>query len=412
MCGWKQYWMAQLKRVGKALPGICVLTVLLSVCFLFLFRGLFLADDAKEEKKMVQIGIVGDLEDSYLGMGIHVIMNTEGIAQMVNILSLTKQEAEQGILQGEIVAYLEVPEGFLEAVCRGENIPLTYVSTKEMQGLGAVLVDEMVNLISQMVTTAQRAAFALQIYVLELHGQEYVSPTNKDINILHISTVLNHEDLYELQETGVSNSISGMGHLFSGVLLLLALLWGIQSVSLVVKEDFSMQKLLAVKGLGAGKQVLAEVSAYAVMQYFSFGILFLCMILLKETVGFSVREWDFLDLGQKGFFFIKMLPVIWMISTLQAFLYELADHMITGVLLQFVVAVSMAYVSGCIYPITFFPRGWQQVLEVLPVGVALRYLQGNLAGETCFLEGGLLLVYSVVLLSLHVLKRYRRITKV
>ena len=48
MISWKQYLKVQLKRAGKALPGICLLTVFLTVGLLVLMKAMFLIEESKK----------------------------------------------------------------------------------------------------------------------------------------------------------------------------------------------------------------------------------------------------------------------------------------------------------------------------------------------------------------------------
>ncbi len=411
MCKWKQYFLPQLKRVIKALPGICLLTVVLTVSLLVLLKAMLFVDNNKEEKQIVQVGIVGDLSDSYLGMGINVIKNMDGVKSMVEIDSMTQEEAMEQFAAGEISAVLLVPDGFVDSILTGENKQITYITSEEAAGLGGLLVNEVVSAISGMVTTTQSCVYAMQMYLLENDKREYVAEATRGVNEAYIAAVLNRMDIYELQLLGVSNKISTMGHLFSGILLLLMMLWGIHCVCLMVREEDSLLRILHVKGLRSEKQVLAEVAAYSILQCFSLFCVFGCLLLLKDVLGLSVREWDILETGDKLGFICGLIPVVLTISTMQAFLYELVTNVVNGVLLQFVVAVSMAYISGCIYPLSFFPKMVQHVAAYSPAGVALRYMQKGLTQQSVWSELLVLVLYSVVFIGLHIIRRKCRITK-
>ena len=411
MCKWKQYFLTQLKRVIKTLPGICLLTVVLTVSLLVLLKAMFFIEETKEEKQVVQIGIVGDLSDSYLGMGISVIKNMDGVKSMVDIDTMTQDEAFEKFATGEISAILLVPDGFVDSIISGENKQIIYITSKETKGLGGILVNELVNEISQMVTMTQSSVYAMQMYLIEHDKREVLSEATTGINETFIAAVLNRMGIYEIQLLGVSNKISTTGHLFTGILLLLLLLWGIHCVGLMVREEYSLLRILHVKGLKAKDQILAEVTAYSLLQVMSLFCVFGCVIVLKDLLGFSIQEWDILDGSEKLGFVLSLIPVVWMISTMQAFLYELVTNVVNGVLLQFVVAVSMAYISGCIYPLSFFPQMVQRVAAYSPAGVALRYMQRGMTSQSIWKELVLLVLYGMVFMGLQIIRRKSRITK-
>ncbi len=411
MCKWRAYFLTQLKRVVKALPGICLLTVVLTVSLLVLLKAMLFVDKTKEENQIVQVGIVGDLSDSYLGMGINVIKNMDGVKNMVQIDSMTQEEATRKFEAGEISAYLLVPDGFIDSILTGENKQITYVTSRESAGLGGLLVNELVNSISDMITTTQSRVYAMQTYLVEEGKTEYIPQATEGLNKAYIAAVLSRMDVYELQLLGVSNKVSATGHLLSGILLLLMLLWGIHCVCLMVNKEDSLLRILHVKGLRAGKQVLAEVAAYGILQCVSLFCVFGCLLLLKDVLGLSVREWDAMESADKLGYVCGLIPVVLMISTMQAFLYELVTNVIHGVLVQFVVAVSMAYGSGCIYPLSFFPEAVQHIAAYTPAGVALRYMQRGLTQQSVWSELLWLVLYGVLFAGLQVIRRKDRIAK-
>lgn len=409
MCKWKQYWIVQQKRVWKALPGICLLTVLLTVSLLILLKAMFFIEAADEEKQVAQIGIVGDLSDSYLGIGINVLMNMEGIKSLADIQLMEQNEALERFASGEISAYLLVPDGFIGSLLTGENKEIIYVTAEETKGIGGILVNELVGAISDMITTTQTNIYAVRTYLVENDRRAQVSEAVKDMNAAFIGAVLNRMGIYELQETGVCGRISMTGYLFSGILLFLVLLWGMNCVSLLVRREDSLQKILKTKGLGAGKQVTAELAAYSVLQGVSLCCVFVCVIGVKSALGLEIPEWDSLTGTKQLWFVCQWILVVVMVAAMQAFLYELVTNVVNGVLLQFLTAVSMAYLCGCIYPMSFFPKAVQQIAEYLPAGVALRYVQKGLTGQGIILEGLLLIGYTGVFVGLHIWRRQSRI---
>lgn len=411
MISWKQYLKVQLKRAGKALPGICLLTFFLTVGLLVLMKAMFLLEESKSENRIVNVGIVGDIDDTYLGIGIEVIKNMDGIRNLADIQTMTEEEAKQAFASGDISAYLLVPEGFIDSVVYGENKQLTYVTNEAAQDIGGLLINELVGSISQMITMTQTSVQSMQSYMLEHDMRDGLWEATEGINIAYIEVVLNRMDMFELEELGISNSISFTGHLFTGILVLLMLLWGINSVSLLVRSENSLLKILHTRGLNSRKQVLSEVGAYLVLQCASLLCVFICVIIIKAAFGLSIREWDVLEAGEKLLFVVKLVPVVMLTATMQALLYELVTNVVTGVLLQFVVAVSMAYVSGCIYPLSFFPEALQVLGAYSPIGVALRYLQKNLTYRNGWGEFCIMILYILLFVGLHIWKRNLRITK-
>jgi len=116
-----------------------------------------------------------------------------------------------------------------------------------------------------------------------------------------------------------------------------------------------------------------------------------------------------LEAGGQLLFFCKLLPVIIMLSAFQSLLYEIVPSIVNGVIVQFLSAISLAYISGCLYPISFFPETVQNVAYFLPTGVGLRYLQKSLSLQNIAIEILLMVLFTLIFVRMQVLWRKRRI---
>ena len=70
-----------------------------------------------------------------------------------------------------------------------------------------------------------------------------------------------------------------------------------------------------------------------------------------------------------------------LIFSISFLLWELVPDTVNGVLLQFITAVGIGYVSGCFYPSRLFPEAVQSFASVLPTGVALSGMRDALTGS-------------------------------
>lgn len=408
MYKWNKYIGTQLKRVIKTFPGILILTLVLSLGMFLALQIIFRLHAQREENQVVQVGIVGDLSDSYLGMGITVLKNSDSVKSMANIESMSEQEAREKLKAGEILAYLVIPDGFVQSLVEGENLAVTYVTTIEAQGIGNVLINELVTAISDMVTMSQNAIYAMQTYLVEQDRNELLSVATEELNYDIIGAVLNRTEMYEMKLLGVSNHLSLQGYYFCSIILLFMLLWGINAVFLFVKDDVSIFKILYARGYGIPGQVLSELGAYFVLMLLNMSCILVAGMFFKSYLGIEIQEWEILDSGEQFLFFCKMIPLVIMISAFQTLLYELVSSVINGVLVQFVSAVGLAYISGCLYPISFFPETIQKMAGFLPTGVGLRYLQKNLSMQNVGIEVLCMTLFTIAFAGAQILIRKKR----
>lgn len=400
MRNWFKILKIQLKRVGRTFPGILLLAFVLTVGLAVLLQVIFLLDASDEKKQLVRVGIVGELSDTYLGMGITVLTNMESIKSMVDMRPMEEDDAVKQLETGELNAYIIIPDGFIQSLVTGENHRITYVTTRRYQGIGVALTDELLSEISGMLAITQNTIYGMQYFMMD-HGQyDTIHQATEEINLRFIDALLNRTDIYEMRISGVQNRISIKGYYLCSILIIFLLFWGINCAPHYAKQDQSLDKLLFSKGYGATAQVTSEWIAYFVLMVLSAFCLGIAFDRIQDIMGLEIMEWELFKLSGRFVFFLKIFPVIAMLSAFQIFLYELVSGIVNGVLLQFLCAISFSYLSGCLYPISFFPEFVQKIFACLPVGAAMQYTQKCLTMQNAWIEGVGLIGYLFLFIGL------------
>jgi ABC-2 type transport system permease protein len=112
---------------------------------------------------------------------------------------------------------------------------------------------------------------------------------------------------------------------------------------------------MRANGYGSHIQVVSEYLSFFFIMVTSTAVFYLFMMLgvgKKEIVP---------ELASSGvsdilIMIIKFIPAIALVAAFQYLLYQLCESVISGVLVQFISAVILGYLSGCFYPISFFPK--------------------------------------------------------
>ena len=116
--------------------------------------------------------------------------------------------------------------------------------------------------------------------------------------------------------------------------------------------------------------------SYFALMSLTISCILLCMVrVLPDGVieRLNVAELKTLKGGELSVFWFRMLPVLLVIAALQFMLYEFTNGVLSGILWQFLVALALSYVSGCIYPVSFFPEKIRILSSLLPTGMARIY---------------------------------------
>ena len=186
------------------------------------------------------------------------------------------------------------------------------------------------------------------------------------------------------------------------MLVLFLLLWGIVCSPLFVKRSHALPKLLKSRGQNAFSQVLGEYIAYVVLMLGTLLLIFVLLAIAMEVTGFELSEWEGQGSGTLFMFFVQMIPVCMMISAMQFLVYETVSGMVGSVLAQFLIAISLGYLSGCLYPISFFPESIQKLAVFLPTGATVEYAGKCLLSASMGAECIVMAIYFVAFIGLSV----------
>ena len=98
------------------LPVAILLFACIGLAAYFLVSG-----PLAERQSRYRIGVVGDLSDPYMELGFKALRTFDRSRDMVELISMTEDEAAREFEAGHIIAYVVVPEGFTDSVVHGRN---------------------------------------------------------------------------------------------------------------------------------------------------------------------------------------------------------------------------------------------------------------------------------------------------
>lgn len=407
-----KYFDAQLKRVMKTLPRQLIVNLMVCLCVgvlmvAFIRDGLLAQDGQK-----YRIGLVGDMSDSYLGFGITALQSLDDSRFMIELVAMSDQEAREAFEKGELYAVVQIPEGMMEAIESGANDRrISYIAAEGQKGIGTMVMGQIVDVASTLVTRSQSAVFGMQTLMLEQNMQDVFWEATNSLNLLLIELVINRSGLYDVEVLGIANGLSTEGYYFCSILLFLLLLSGINNSPLFIHKQTDMPRFMKSRGVGAVGQVAGEYLAYLCLMILCIVIICIPLSLCLERGVFTIPEWEGMGAQPLKQFLIVLLPVAAMFAALQFLLYELTAGVVSGILLQFICGIGMGYLSGFFYPAAFFPEIMQRLGGVMPTGAALRYVNDSLVKEKFGTAGFGVLLYLAVFLALSVFIRKNRIRR-
>lgn len=399
-----RYFKIQLQRTLKLYPVIIAFTVITSVILMLLLGNMFLADSNSNRTSKISVGLVGDTSDTYLDIGFVAIQQLDSTKYYVDFLEFQSEEAAaEQLKKGDLFGYIVIPDGFVDSIVSGENKKLTYVADNSPASFGPLLMNEIVKIASRLVIEAQSGIYAL----LDIGDEakiDNVAEYSDKLNLKYISVTLDREAYYTVEFIGIGEGLRLTSYYFHAFFILLMLLWGMTCVTLRVRTDMAMPRLMKFRGIGSVGQTLCDYLPFFMAIYIGSLLLSSVVALFGENMGVTAI---ITPIGVAGWlmFAIKLIPAVAVISALQYLLYECCSNIISGVLVQLIATVGLGYASGFFYPLSSYPLSVQRLAEYLPTRVAFNYTttafcNNNNSKAIVFCIG-----YTIVLLALSVAVR-------
>lgn len=409
MKGFMLYFTLQLKRVVKIFPTVLCTMVLLGSLLAVSVFALMKMESESDKMLKVRVGIVGEI-DKYMGLDIEALINVLSAKFGAEFVSLSEEEAKAQMHSGKMSAYVLVPEDLVDSIVSGENnSPITYVASEGQKGISGIVMDEVVGVISRLITCPQSSIMGMQNYLREHDRRSELGAATDELNLIYIGAVANIYHVGTTEIVGMANQVSTGGYYVCSILIIFLLLCGLNCGSLFTRKKDALCKLLSSKGQNVKMQVLGEYLAYFFMVLVFFGMVSGLIWILKFADVLSIKELNGLEFSEFLSFVCKLIPVVAVITAMQFMIYELVDNIVSSILVQFLLAVAMGYVAGCYYPLSFFPKVMQTIGELTPVGSALIYADKCLIWEGAGKEFCILGFYFVIFLLLSVWGRKRRV---
>ncbi len=378
------YTKLRLKAVLKIFPSMCVMTLLLCLSLggmLYLQSASSLQIAEGDEDATVSIGISGVGSDGAFSAAFPALLQLDSSRSEVSFnLYDTKKEAVSAIRKNQIIAAIDIPDGVIGTLLAGGLDRMTLIVPASSAGLEALVMRELAKSVSIILGSMNSAGNVLADYY-NMSGTtdpDTISDAQTDLLLTSMQDMLHRKHMFHVRYVPSQQQLSVESFYLISMVFLLILLTGVMCARSFIRSDYSLARLLNLRRLGSVRQISAEYISLVVLLT-GLSALFLPLIgaaLCRMPITFSafgLTPETFL----KGFllFGLKTIPVILLAAAIDLFLYELSEALITGVLLQFLVMISLAYLSGVFYTMQTMPESLNALQPFLPTGQALLYLQ-------------------------------------
>ena len=391
-----------IKKASKSFLAV-TLTVLILAGLLALCATVMINTDKNDvSRQKVKIGVAGDTEGTHLGLGFEAIAQADEISFSVDFIEMTQEEAEMALAEFEISAYVLVPPNYVSSMVKGEDAVLTFVMSKSSADVSAVLMSEVAQVLSPLVTDSESGIYAMMDYGYDNDADGMADKITR-LNLKYITEILDRSSAFEMRNLGI-DTLSTAEYYVCGIITFFLLIFSVACCPLFADKNLPLGRLLVSKGTKVW-----QISACEYLSYLA--VLFLSVTLLSVGGGVICQKIDFgIDPSFAFGLPMSLFPCILMISAMQFAVYELTFGIISGVLAQFVLAAALGYISGCFYPYYMFPQSIQTVASVLPSGITFELLRDNVALRESN-SWWICLLYTAAFLMIAVIARRKRLSE-
>ena len=353
-----------------------------------------------KSQSRIGVGIVGSIENKYMKLGVEMLNNMDASRFSVKFINMDETAAKKSLKAGEIIGYFKIDKDFIEALEKGENRPVEYISLGA--GMISALSKEVASVFSTLLVNSERAIYATDNYLID-HPQVYNRErANTEFNIELLKNVMSRGKIYDVKSIDTVSGLSDADNYICGMSVLFMMLTGLGLGGLLSEKNESLLRVLKSRGLSYGDSLIADMFVIS---------LYIILTVLIFTGGMALTgailpgNHNFVNLFEycKDIVFLSV-----MFASMHLFIYEIIYKRVVAVLAELLLSISLGYIGGCIYPISFFPDIIRKLSIFLPSGAGIQVLSDGMGYSVdifCFI---IILVYSILFIGgVYVLRNKR-----
>jgi len=404
----KRYLFLQLKRAAKIFPFALSVSVVLLIGLITVLYGILSVFEGRDENKRFTIALTGDTDNEYMQWGIAAMQTFDETRFSVDFAEMSEEKAAEALKKGEISAYVVMPENFVEKAISGDIEPITYVTSAGMENVATLFKKEITTLVTDMVVYSQKGAYGLGEALADNGLNKKVNKHINQISLEYTELIFNRDRLYSVKELGISNGLSTPEYYICAIAVILLSFMGLPFTSIYIKKDHEFNRLMLARGFSLKLQLGCEYCVQLVTMLLQIALmlgiaaLFVKLFPNPSSFGmFNVPE-----------LIALLLPIAVMFSAFDLMMFELSGNIVSGLMLHFFAALSLCFISGCMYPIYAFPNVIEKLAAFLPTGIARELLSVGFGGTFKPLAFCGLFVYALIFYMIALLIRYHKTVSV
>jgi len=403
-----KYLNLQIKRIKRLLLCLLLCTAVLVGLLLAAYSAIAGSAISDDQHSKLNIAMCGDVEHPLIQMGITALRAVDNTRFSMNYLLMEENDALDALESREIDAYVVVPDSFMQGALKGDLQKLKYVSSAGAVGIGTLFKDEITKAVSSIVSACQSGMLAFDSLAAEYPVMDREGLAFTPLALTYVEYILIRGNTYTVEDLGISDPLGLDGYLISGLSVLLIGILTVPFGVTFIKKDRSLERILHSKQVKGYHQVFSE-GITCFLGIICLMIVCIAVIFTADKLGlFSIKD-VFPFFSAHGLWQLILFALL--LCTFFHFMFSLSKNLIGGLLLTFFGHIALSFVSGCMYPLYFFPETMQRFAAYLPHSFARLLLSDVLSGQMEVAHILPAVLYSICFLSGSVLLRYQCISR-
>lgn len=389
-CRWIFFWL-KVKSFIKLLPAVVLETLLFGLILLGV--GVYASKAVYGEKAIgeIRVAIVSEDEDKMTDMLLKFVESMDSVKDTVSFVRLTQEEARQSIEQEEVYAAVIIPEGMVDSIISGENIPVKILLGSAYSRAETEVFVQLTKAGAKLLTTAQAGIYAADALCVERGWTEGIPWTENYLNKAYLKPALERTSLFKEREI---RAVGGMGlGDYYGISLALAFLSfaGLAFGRYMQAQTGQRERLFSCRGLGRGEQYLLETAA--------FGSVFTILGMMVSIPAYLLL----INLGGSSFevsWTWAWMAAVWFSAGIfiRALIQVFGNHA-AGIGVSFAVLMAAMTVAGVFIPSVFLPLWMEKIGNYIPYRTWADGMAAALQGRFDGMAAGRILLTAVFFLA-------------
>lgn len=250
----------EIKRALRWLPhilaGAAVLVVLMGTAALLAGKMLYGGSAAER----IPVGVVLPGEDALAKQAMRMISSLESVKSLCDFVYMEEEEAKEQLDKGELLAVLQMPDGFIQDIMSGVNTPVTVI-LPQGAGVESRIFKELTDAGAQILGAGQAGIYSGDQLLSDYGLTDKIAMFETEMNRIYLSYHLPRMDYF--QRITVSAAKDVPVSVFYGIsaFVLMLQLSLIPISGLLKREPGVMRQKLDLMGIGpfirSGSRILA-----------------------------------------------------------------------------------------------------------------------------------------------------------